>query len=1648
MSNDPRRPKNQGWRAAGKPADRQRDAAQPQWKKTKTAVVTTGRRSRKTKIGLAFLGLVGFTAALVWTLLYIYPAQPASLLLVGSGYEDNLAVPVNVTGVQGIKAIQELTEKSQNGFLWWGDKHLHLLNGQPTWLKGDGDWAAGLANSREKTVVIFMAMHGMVDGDGRPCLIRDEPGARHLLPVEEVLKKLGAALPGKNKVLILDATQPVSCWPLGMLENDFASGLEQLDDKIRKIPNLVVISASAPGQRSWSAGDGRSTVFTEYVVKGLRGEAGDRGRVNAEKLYEWVRANVAGWARDNRGAAQTPVLLPGGLEGQKRAKEMDLVVVSHAAARPAEQPPTESAKLPPELKTAWEDCFRLRGQTPAPWLDAPHVWHEYVDTLLRYEQLMRAGDPHAAALATVLATLKAALPRRASLQSVIYAPALADATSATTRSKSADAVEDLWKSDPKEWQQKWDSIRKTSGSDSASRVQLSEFLVNKAAEDPANGLHKARLLLDLVDHVSNDRPADAQFMALLDRDLAPGNGKAFLAPPELVALALHTRQLAEAVALAALTEGEAAQASYAEQIRPWIAAQVQAADAKRRQGEDRLFPSMEDEWQKGRADLEAARTGYTEAQRLVVGLRPALSMRDRLFAELPYYSRWVAGRAEASAQQVQETEDLWRSGQRLAELLGKQEASQMSEITHLTNQVQTSFTGLARAFTQTCDNLSRNAPPTQKTWQAIEDALSVPFIDPHVRMTLLERSLEIARKLEEEHRGPSDSELEAESALENQRGRWQGRLALAMLGKSCIDQRNSGVYEEIGKKLNEPPPAIDQAGQRIGDAWWNLTGQVEKLALESRGSNLEQTKNDLARAEPLAELLAGCMVHFEPRTEGENSFVTLNPVAERHRLELEDLLLWQAERTYLDHWFAEKDDPDATPYYEAACHRLLADATELASGGAVALEERTKQARLKNVSDMLAKLARPAKLHFDKHDAQYVTTQTEFNVDYRFRADEPSLPVLATFWLDAKEFAAADPDKQERYHRRVGDDVAATGALQFALKNPRAEQPRKEDITLHGLYRGQRLAQPVTVMLYSRPDVVVRHDVPDGPAAIAARIDESFQSEGALAIVLDYTGSMSEKIDQVTRAVRRVLEKIPSGTRVSVWVFGRKKGDNNVAPSRELTRVERITEPPFRWSGSRAQIDFIMDALTYSSKPMNYSPVVEAMIKASEDLSHAKGAKTLLVLTDGDDNLFEDDNRPESVELHNRYRTKSIPEALKKAFTESGIYINLVMFRTEKDEEQAAWAHFSVIKNELEGTVTKEEEADGVAEVMQQALRPKLRLARDDHRPVKDLPRDGKNASFPEETTDLYWKPPLDAEPIYSASMLPLKRVNIQVQPGDRLELIASSRGGKAHWERGLYGNLFFADKKLPSEHRHALSGDQVWLMSLLENYLQPRTFQLMASLEDAANVVPLDGGLSQRTPKFAYFELDGLDKIPGTLNLRNLPNYPGPSWGLDYDARMEIDPQEVAAGQVRLRAYWSPDRLPESFTSFTRDPGKPLAQDFKNASDQVTLEASVELREVEPGVKESCLVVRARRADHKPVMVRVRNPNLHEENQLFLKAGESTGYFWPMSAARVEKEPFIVDIISLDDFKDAARKHGTYAELPLPPPDRLPRPPAVQFTK
>ena len=485
-------------------------------------------------------------------------------------------------------------------------------------MRTDAAWDRGLDGAGERTVMLAFFAHGGADADG-PYLLRADAGAaageKGRLRLSDIIERLKALPARTNKLLVLDATGMGPNWALGMLQNDFARSLDGMEAQIAAVPNLAVLSASGPDQTSWPDEQSRRTVFGRCLLQGLQGAADENGdgRVNAWELYRYAAAQVEDWTRSYRDAIQTPVLLPHGAEGERRARAMHLTMVLGRGAEANAPPDAPAAVNADALRHAWDRVRELSRETPARY--APYAWARYRAAVLRYEQLLLAGDEeNAETVLGLLPELEEKIRQAGKLHLASAENTLA-MTALAAPGSPPDAApvwfNALWGAKPEEVRSKWEELQtgKDAPADLAARqrlrARLAELSIAAASRDPS-AMGRASDLVRLVHDPLRPAPAEAHFLRMVSQNLPTPK------PPDaLLTDAFGLRVSAERAALAVPADG----AAYSEQAFPWVRSTVEEADHLRQAGQDLLFAPEPERMTAAADDFREARSATTAPRR-------------------------------------------------------------------------------------------------------------------------------------------------------------------------------------------------------------------------------------------------------------------------------------------------------------------------------------------------------------------------------------------------------------------------------------------------------------------------------------------------------------------------------------------------------------------------------------------------------------------------------------------------------------------------------------------------------------------------------------------------------------------------------------------------------------------------------------------------------------------------------------------------------------------------------------------------------------------------------------------------------------------------------------------------------------------------
>jgi hypothetical protein len=1322
--------------------------------------------------------------------------------------------------------------------------------------------------------------------------------------------------------------------------------------------------------------------------------------------------------------------------------------------------------MPAELKTAWEEWSKLRTEVPAPAVYSPHLWRRYHDTLLRYEQLLRAGDPtkKAASLRTSLTRLKGRIgaARRfglvsASATNTLSLPAALGQSPAWPHEELSRQFEDLWNAPPDKRQEVFDKLKEWAGKqgnapDAAAgrqlQVELSTLLLEKVTQNDSDypDLERADNLMRLVERPDVPRPAEAHALFMLLRDL----DKKARPPVADARLALTVRLGAEQASLGIGSKGGRAH-PYSDAVFPWIKEQIEPADNERALGTDYLF-GRGDDWKTARQHLESAQQAYGKAGERATTVREALDTRDRVLATLPYYAQWLAfqqpgaSREELPAGQLLgQTEELAKD---LVQLVGHIEAAKPGDrdlvaLKGLTAKVEKDFSDIKQAFDQTCQRLAQHNEDQRHFLHEIEDVLAIPLVeDPPTRLTLLVESRRLSTKFNSEFNpaaeaGKAAPDEDARAKMAMERARRQGRMAAAVTGLAghWLDEDDLTQLRHLVQDLAlvRWRDDVQTAGERLAGRWQQMRKAIsEGLQASSETPNLRQAAHKLQGPEYLCRLIPGGLVPAAP-------VEPFDAVEGSRRLRVHDLLLWQAQRTLNDHWFMGLENPTIT-YYIPAGKNYVLDAKTLAESGSDKDLNKSRQEAARAMDDKLV----PAMLKAAGLPERHVT-ERDFRVAWKVTAD-PGMPrVVPVFRLEVEGPVRALNSK-DLDRKALEDPLPADLEYRLEKREDNKSKVGNTDTqtakaTLRGVFRGQRLDPETVLYLHQTPEIIAYKLPPPPVAGIAVRMDPRF-TYGAISIVLDCSGSMGKgypnatskkrRFDHAADALEEVLKKIPAGTYLSLYAFGYKTGPGNTEGTWEDTKIKEI-RPPRQWNP--AEVQALIDDVR-AHQPMNGSPIVDGILTAKLKgfpKSNYKGAKVLLALTDGDDNAFTEPAYPRSKYLRGLHQTDDIPRFLELEFKNSGIEVNVVCFNKDNPVEVAsAKKQFEVVETlEQPGQfVPQPKGGSDLAKTLENALRPRLRLFQG-NRPAPGFPEEGVSASRHNENFD--WR---KVRPnLYDARVRGTYAQSVELKPGDVLGLNIGRVGGDIIWDRGIFANdLVNQGKPAPPERKGT------WLAAVLQNGYVRTTgkLQQLLTLEDLKSTAGREGTLRQVAPRFVWMEL----KAKGDMQNRRFEwhnefGYPAPAVRLE--APDWPNPDVAKEARPELRVWWAEDVTPDPFKFLPHSPGRFTDLEGKTIHfpgndvtiERVTLDSNRTVTVWTPSgtktAQKPCLVVEISHTPGQPVWAQADGLEAPgEEHRFYTNSGKYTAIFWGVSEPQART--FRLNVISLADFKKAAEPNRSAA--------------------
>jgi len=850
----------------------------------------------------------------------------------------------------------------------------------------------------------------------------------------------------------------------------------------------------------------------------------------------------------------------------------------------------------------------------------------------------------------------------------------------------------------------------------------------------------------------------------------------------------------------------------------------------------------------------------------------------------------------------------------------------------------------------------------------------------------------------------------------------------------------------VGKRWE----SFDQVARRVEvfdveQQWWKslnaagdqIQGRLVELPKWSQATAIHGEREK--RATALAESNQAAAID---RLLAPTSKRTFDGPAAHRCLMIQDQLLWQADRAWSDHWSAIQ--PQAEPYYRTAGLTYLSDAQRLDPH-----QQLVKQLR--------SKLQQKAELVFDAPANIDLTSEQQLEIACELQSSPGSEtpPGFPTIWMQGNNLVqVVSPTPLERISQPLGQSreksrfvctVASSTMNQAERSFSGAPANRPCSITLTALFRGQRLERRIPIAVHLRPELLTGRQPQPNVGSVAVMASPGLASadgvaQGAVTIVLDASGSMGSppqqafspnaKYAEAVASIHNMLTDLPRGVVVSLWVFGQAWGPQKTSEKPEET-IHRLI-PPTVWNPQDpSQLTTLLKAIEYPAvEPWNESPLVQAILTAKNDLTGAQGFKSLIVITDGVDNRYEQQSGGVSVK-----------QSLTEAFRGSGVEVNVLGFRVDNQEAEQAQKQFQVVQSFFPpGKVYFISEASELEDRLKNAVAPHLRCWIENYDSTPPSPAAAAGLEVSEPGANLRWLSQGLAPGGYRLrySQDGTDRASLLLNGGDLLLLQAKRSPQGLTTSRVSAGKTFWSWK--PKREK---SG---YRATVLQNQrTSDRAMQMLLTLEGDAQ--PDENVLQQLTPRNIWVEASPSKKGDSiAITWRREYGYAAPAYTLSADNW----PAGDTAGKLarpHLRVWWSPDEqspaavILKKGREFETLPG--LHDVNVSAFEQSATIESVAVEEhfveISPGKRESrsCLVVRVRQASPEPLQIRCEGLSpAGEEHRYYTSAGKYAALFWPVTADQANESLTGIAVLSRAAFKRHAEKRGYYLEfedLPAP---------------
>ena len=1105
-----------------------------------------------------------------------------------------------------------------------------------------------------------------------------------------------------------------------------------------------------------------------------------------------------------------------------------------------------------------------------------------------------------------------------SKKSIAKSKSSADATEASTSNKSAAAQEAALKSKPNvmiETVKAGDSTGKQSDAPSKlansnyqgngiapeMRFWLLQLIIDKIRSEAENNIELAMKWTDRIIASDAIMPLELHILALASKDMRRVGAENFTAfghdsYANFVDLILFSER-----AFAGLSNKEGSQSIFFNHTYFWIKPWCDKAEAIFLDSWDHIFSPDLELRNKGILRQREAILEYKEILIKSAMIQKTLETYYAVLERLPELSYWMARSQlldhsnEYHVENAGSPNDItiaWDYVQRITRILQKEKdatlpiaereeiikeaATTASKLSMTLQNMETHYSAICQRLIKRSE--SRDVQPM--TLDMIRQALKIPPANVELRRILVEKYLTLLQRNEAES-FPSDNQPHSE------------KIDLADIVCQRIDelQYDLSVDKSLISRYFQPEQKNESSRLQIEtspsrQSIGALTRRLSSLANEFQKSSTDVDCRVSWQLDRLRRVL--------PLSTIENTNDTF--VSQVQLALTSDHLRIFAKRVWTSHWGALNEN--VKPYYQKVSFILNEEAKRLSpqkDSGQVSI-------------DPIEKLIRSPRLpRFNLPDQTEVDDTPEITIPITVSAskDEYYPPGFASLFVMSNNVFIPDPSRKS--HASI--DISKQDDVQLHLLDktwksswdPSVSPPDilNERVKVGFLFRGNYQESFVDTRIKHKPDWRDYRTQPPKGGSFAVRADTELlsrlgRSAGNISFVLDCSGSMGvppgtawndkAKYAQAVESLVQTISILPDGTNISIWVFGEAVGD--IKSSEPVSTIREVV-PFTRWTASDQKLlGNIRDLVSYPAcEPWNKSPVIAAMEMAKTRLIRQDGPKVMVVITDGNDNVFEMNAIDPGTIRENKPVERNydkIDRKIRSMFAETGISVNIIGYKLPGNEKPLLESHFGVVRDlGTPGVFAFVDDNSHLVTTLNGILRRKLTYRFESVTPGVIRPENVDGTEIQPIGSAIQWVSPLLSEDSY----------HVWMQAGQRVDATMLIQNGKRNLYKLVEDQarsrlMFTRDSWLNSDlswRPQIIS--QGWMISSVGSHFVGNHLEMLLAVEKttATEFQPSDD-LSTKTEPEDYNLVLHTDENNGmNLNgeIRRMWNYPSNVWKL-----------------------------------------------------------------------------------------------------------------------------------------------------------------------